>query len=95
MKTRIIIILIKQIYLLTKIALQIVKRMKLISSKMRFNNTTNQKCTKNGSNGHFVKYQTKFKDTPTFTFVLCERYNFLSKSILIDERIVNKIINFL
>ena len=59
------------------------------------NSTTKQKFAKNGSNGHFVKYQMKLKDTPTFTYVLCEKYNLFSKSILTDEIIVNKINNSL
>lgn len=73
-----------------KTAIQIVKRMKLLSSKMKVNPTLIQK-EKKEINDHFVKYHIKLNDTPTFVCELCERYNFLSSSTLINEKILFQI----
>ena len=50
--------------LINKTTIQIVKQIKLISSKMEINSITNQKFAHDGFIRQFVKYQMKLKDTP-------------------------------
>ena len=86
---------------------QILNRMKFISFRVvkttkRNENSTNNRAraikknkTKNTKMTHVLIYNDIVLDTPIYPCVCCERLNFLSKSILINEKAINQINNLL